>query len=322
MGELFRGVFLLPFKQIRTASLPLPSAGSLWPSVPYALLLAAAPAISARRRGAWALALMVPLALGLGFAGRSPEIYQVIWNSARYLDVVAVLVGCGLLLRCAGSTGLTARKRQQVFLLVSLAAFVGLVQFPFPAPIYFCYVAPLAALALAAIVLAQPAGARPIHACVLVFYILFAILWTNRGYIHDLGRQFAMYRATTPLAVDRAGLRVPEADARIYETLVAAIRREGAGRAFYAGPDCPEVYFLSGYPNPTRFFFDFQGDLYGRPEALLRLIESQRSRILVLNRMPDFSRPPDAELLAAAARLFPDSMEIGRFRLLWGEEVP
>jgi hypothetical protein len=321
LSELVRGVFVQPSKQIRTVRMALPPASALLPAIPYALLLALSPVIPRRSQRVLAIVLALPLAVAL-FLASSPETYRTIWNSARPLAVAAVLVGCGFLIRSTESPALTDRKQQEIFLLICVTAMVSLVQFPFSAPIYFCYVAPLVGLAVAAIIFAQPAAPRLLHLCVLIFYLLFAVIWANRGYVFQLGMRYAAYDAETPLSLERAGLRIPRADAEVYESLIAGIREKGGGHEMYAGPDCPEVYFLSGYRNPTRFFVDFQGDLYDRPNEILRLLEEKESSVVVLNRSPSFSRPHSAMFLAAIRERFPHSREIGKFTLFWRAQRP
>ena len=71
--------------------------------------------------------------------------YLTMWYVTTALLPVGVLVGVGALLR---EDDADAQARQApLFLLLALTAFVGLVQFPFGAPVYFCFVAPLAVLA-------------------------------------------------------------------------------------------------------------------------------------------------------------------------------
>lgn len=314
--DLLQGVFVRPLRQIETARRPFPPPSTLWPAAPYALLLAFPGAFVSMRRRSATIAFAFLLGLGLVCAAHE-SVYQVIWDSARSIAVVAVLVGCGRLAWLAGRAGPAEADRQVAFLLICATALVSFVQFPFSAPIYFCYVAPLAALAVAATIGLEPQAPRPLHMSVLVFYLLFAAAWMNPGYIFNLGHHPAKYLADAPLALARAGLRVPAADARVYEALVAEIRRRAGDGQIYAGPDCPEVYFLGGYGNPTRDFFDFMEPLYGRIDSILRLIDERQIKVVVLNRSPDFSRPPAPELQAAIRERFPRSVEIGKFTLFW-----
>jgi hypothetical protein len=77
------------------------------------------------------------------------------------------------------------------------------------------------------------------------------------------------------------------------------------------------VYFLSGRRNPTRSFFDYQGELYDRPHELLHRLESRGVTAVVINAKPAFSRPYGPGFLDAIRSRFPESREFGRFTLYW-----
>ena len=318
LGDLARGVFLQPQKQIATATFGLPSFRALLPALPYALLLLFPRAVPSRleRRLSLAVSLLLAGLLALAFL---PGVYRAIWDSARSLAPIATLAGCIALARGDVALDVSGRKRQIVFLLLSLTAFVSLVQFPYAAPIYFCYVAPLAALAITAIVTSDPGAPRALHGAVLAFYLLFAVLFLNSGYIFNLGYRYERYVADGRLKLDRGGLRLPEHEARKYEHLVAAIEEHSGGGEIYAGPDCPQVYFLSGRRNPTRSFFEFLGDYRARAESLLPLLEARQTRLLVLNRVPDFSLHPDLDLVAVLKTRYPRWTTIGEFVVMWKE---
>ena len=311
-GDLPRGLFVLPLRQIDVAKRGFPPFATLGAAIPYAVLLVVSARVS-RRSGrllAWALALLLALLL---LATESDAAYRSVWHSARSLSAVAVLVGGWMLARSFESSALSSRRQQELFLLLAMTALVSLVQFPFAAPIYFCYVAPFVALCLAAIVRIAPGA---FHLPVLAFYLLFALLRLNPGYIWDLGVRSVPYRPLARLALDRGGLRVPARDRVEYEALVAAIRKRSRGPFVYAAPDCPEVYFLSGRLNPTRVVFDFLRRP-PKPEVLLALLEERMVHVVVLNRNPAFSEPVPGELRAALERRFPRSEGIGRFLLRW-----
>ena len=76
-----------------------------------------------------------------------------------------------LLVAVARRSSLGARRRQQIFLLLALAACIGLVQYPFSSPIYFCYAVPFTVLAIAFLVTSEGAHVRWVHASVLAFYL-------------------------------------------------------------------------------------------------------------------------------------------------------
>ncbi|HWZ84992.1 MAG TPA: hypothetical protein VN032_02255, partial [Thermoanaerobaculia bacterium] len=292
--DLLNGVFRQPMRQIAMARVALPPVTSLLAAVPYALLLMVPAALRGRSERRWAAALAAGLFAAL-LLSSSPETYRLIWSSARSLNVVAVIAGGVLLVR---SESLEDRTRQGIFLLMAVTALMSLVQFPFSAPIYFCYVAPLAGVTLAAIALADGRAPRLLHLCVLVFYVLFGVVRMNPSYVFALGRYAKPYVAQTPLGLPRGGLRVPAADARVYRAVVAAVEQKAGGGGMWAGPDCPEVYFLSGRRNPTREFFDFLGGPPEPPAAFVERLERGGVRAVVINRSPDFSPPLSPELSA------------------------
>jgi hypothetical protein len=316
LPDLVREVLLAPGEQIRSAHRELPPVSTLAAALPYAALLLF-PVRSGRPRRMLAAGAAVLLAAALVLA-RDPETYRTVWASASSLAVVSVLAGAAWLLRARGDARAPGAANETLFLLLSATAMLSLVQYPFAAPVYFCYVAPFVALAIAALVSLQGA-ASPVHACVLVFYLLFAAFYANRGYALELGLRASRYSADAILPGGRGGLRVPASDAAAYGELEDAIRRHSAGRPFYAGPDCPEVYFLTNSPSPVRSSFDFQSGLDDDPERLLRLVDSIGARLVVLNGTPAFSRPPSDALRAELARRFPRARRVGAFEVRWTE---
>jgi hypothetical protein len=201
-----------------------------------------------------------------------------------------------------------------VFLLLAASAQLSLIQFPFSAPIYFCYVAPMVALALAAV---ARKGPGTVHLPFLVFYLFFAIFRMNPSYIWDLGVRYRPYGPLATLRLERGGLRVPVPDRGEYETLAAVIERRSRGSRFiYATPDCPEVYFLSEKGNPTRALFEFLGEPL-KLEALLTLLEEKAVPLVVINRRGSFSDRVRAEVRTALQERFRFSRTIGRFEVRW-----
>ena len=318
VGAFFEGLRDNTARQLgSTKSLMfLPPFGTFRAALPYMALLGLPLAVPRRKRTVVALAAAVALGLVLALSGAT-GVYLEVWHSARSLAVVAVLVGCRFLLADGPAGGLPARRADELFLLLAVAAMTSLVQFPFGASIYFCFVAPLAALALAALVRLDARAPRAVHLVVLVFYVAFAVLRLNPAYVFGIGREPGVYRAPHRLALERGGLLVPEPDGRDYEQLIAAIREVDGGRDLYAAPDCPEVYFLSGHRNLFRAFIDFQDRHYERYDLILRRIEENGVRAVVVNGRPSFSRRLRGEFLAELTHRFPRSREIGRFTLRW-----
>ena len=321
LGSLVHDVFVGSIDPTRHAQYPSLEPRVLLPALLYAIVLVAPAMFGGPRHRIVPFAAGTALAFLLAFAGQ-PDVYRVAWDAARSLPLVVALGAVTLLAGSDPARDDAAASR--VFLLASMSALVALVQFPFASPIYFCYAAPLAALATAAVVHADPRAPRRLHAVLLVFFVLFAAIWMNRGYVFRLGRFYAPYEADGVLAMPRGGLRVPIADARDYGALVAALAEAPPTSRLYAGPDCPEVYFLSGRRNPTRFFFDYQGELRDDPDALRRRIEDDGIGIVVIQGAPSFSRPLPESFEASLRTRFGPPERIGRFRLYrrGGESAP
>jgi hypothetical protein len=248
------------------------------------------------------------------------EVYAFLWLSIRSLGVVAVLAGCVTLFRPARVSSLSENQRQILLLLLILTALLSLIQFPFAAPIYFVYTAPLIALTLAAVVMVQPHAPRVLHAGILAFYFVFATLWTNTGYVSDLGFQYRLYHPETVLDTDRARVRVTDADKALYSQMVELIRQHrGSTDYIYAAPDCPEVYFLAGMRNPTRAIFDFLGRSKREPAEVLEVLEAKNVKVIAINKRPHFSGTLSPKLMALLVDRFPFSADLAQFTVRWEE---
>lgn len=310
LADLYRGVFVLPMRQLSSATAPFPPLSSFGAAVPYAALLA----FSAGGRWAPTRAVLLVfaalLAVLLVFSSLE-EVYRGIFHSARSLVVVLAVVGAVAL--TVRDSPMPAAPRGEAFLLLAAAALLALLQYPFAAPIYFCYAAPVVVLAAAALV---PKEVRPMHGLVAVFYLLFAVTRLNPGYIWTLGVRPETYGPLSRLEA-RADLRVPTADQKTYAAIVDLVGRHSPEGGFvYAAPDCPEVYFLAARRNPTRDVFE-----YLRPapsaEALLRRLRETMVLVVVINERPDYSPVLDPTTRSALAVEFPNETRIGKFQVRW-----
>lgn len=316
VSDFLRGVFVLPQRRLGTASFPLPPISALLPAVPFALLLAApsAPLSRPLRRSLFALLLVL---LGALLATSSQvEPYRIVWFSVRSLAVVVVLAGCVWLFRGNASVS-GGESGQKLFLLLAVVGWVSLVQFPFAAPIYFCYVAPLVGVALLGVVRAKGTPGSAAHVAFLVFYVAFAVLRLNRGYVWSHGLEFRPYAAEAWLEMPRGGLRVPFAERERYAELLRLIDEKVRRGTIYAAPDSPEVYFLSARQNPTRSVLDFNSISPTRGLPLFAFLKDNGVRVIVINRSPDFSKPIPQDTLDALERDYPHSAVVGEFLVRW-----
>jgi hypothetical protein len=192
------------------------------------------------------------------------------------------------------------------------------VQFPFSAAIYFCYVAPLVALTLFALLSLFPQLSQGLLVCVLGFYLLFAVTRITPGFIYEMEESYKPDMQIAPLNLDRAGgLRVTAEEASRYQELIAVVREHTRGPFIYAAPDCPEVYFLAGFRNPTRSLFDFLDDSSERRDEVLNALESHQVNVIVIYDKPAFSGELPETLRDALEERFPSSREVGPFDVRW-----
>jgi hypothetical protein len=321
LDDFVQGIFVLPQKRFEHASMNFPSILTLAASVPYALLLLR-PLVT--KEGSdmttkFQIALIIPLGLAVSLA-ENLRVYSFLWLSVRSLAVVAVLVGCVTLYRSFLASAVSENQRQILFLLVIMTALISLIQFPFAAPIYFVYTAPLIALTLLAVVMVQSQAPRLLHAAILGSYFFFAVLWINTSYVWHLGGRYRSYQPGSILDPDRAGIRVVDVDKALYSRMIDLIRKHrGSTDYIYAAPDCPEVYFLAGMHNPTRTIFNFLSRSKNEPAELLELLKAKNVNVVVINERLHFSGALSPTLIALLSDRFPFSVDLGQFTVRWKE---
>ncbi len=314
LQDFLYGAFVLPRKRLIFASLPMPLAGAIVSGIPLLGLVVPLPRsiVGARSRFFEVLIWIAAVALPL-LALRSLTAYQFIWQSTRALAALLPLAVCWQLAK--NSIGDDKQKRI-LFLTASVLAWVSLNQYPWAAPHYFCYVAPLAVITGVALSRAtsclRPAFVVPWTLMVL----LFAVLSPHRSYLQAVGVIHYPRSLDAPLDLPRAHLTVSAADAIQYRQLVATVQRHIGTGALVAGPDCPDVYFLLGLFSGSGRLFDFFAD---DPAHLSRgdLSEWLQADVVVVNLKPQFSPTPSDALLAGLRREFPEGQSIGKFEVRW-----
>jgi hypothetical protein len=159
---------------------------------------------------------------------------------------------------------------------------------------------------------------RWIPLAALCFCLAYVVLEVTPGFIEDMGEQYSPDKQTATLTLPRAGgLRGYAGQARIYEELATILKLHARGEYIYATPDCPEVYFLNGFRNPTPTLYDLADDPIGRTERILQAIRQHDINLVVLNAYPQFSPPVPADLRAALESEFPNRAQSGKFEVRW-----
>ncbi len=309
-AALYRGIFVLPRLRFGHAADSLPPMASLLLAAP--LLLLCLPWLQQRLRGWIAVGL---LAAGLGsvlaLAGSRPFVYQTVWAALRPLTPLFVALAVALLAR----HGRSCDRGRRLYLLASVVAFAGLIQYPYAFGTYYFYIAPLIFLLIADVWLRYPT-ARRAQACVAGFLVLFALLWLNGAEVRKFGVAYEPSGELVLLAPDRINLRVPVIQQRGYQAITDVVRRQTqAPGDVWAGPDAPEIYFLTGKRNPSRSFYQFFDPDW--EQDLLRRTAEPGIRLLVINRRPEFSAPMSRPAYAVLAERFPESLQIGPMEIRW-----
>ncbi|MGA9543723.1 MAG: hypothetical protein WBQ85_09145 [Candidatus Sulfotelmatobacter sp.] len=266
----------------------------------------------------FAVSMIILIPSLLLLARRSRYYYQHVWSTIWVFAPVVVVVGVALLARWSWLNRLESIPRQRLFLTLSVTAACSLIQFPFSNTIYFCYIAPLVLLAITAVVSSMDPPPRLAAAGLMCFCLVYVVFDLTPGFVYHLGAEYAPDTQKVRLAMPRAGgLRVTAASAREYEELNSLIHLHARGEYILAKPDSPEVYFLSGFPDPTGIFFDFYEDPSERTQHALAVIDSHNVNLVVLNHRPPFSGPLADELKTALEREFPNRADAGDFEVRW-----
>jgi hypothetical protein len=318
LAALVRGVFILPqLHMVFTLVKP-----SNFSAMPATLLLTALIVLGMYLQGAvrqiYGAIVAVACVGALIASGHDQAVYRFVWSSLSFSIPVVVLSGVALL-RSKGNDGESSGLfGEQFFLLLALTAVWSMIEIPFSAPIYFCFVAPVLMVTVLALFSSIGKPPRFIFGVLLCFYLLFAVLRTTPGFIHQLGYTYHGDEQTTALTLPRAGgLRIEADDAQLYERLIPLIQEHASGRYAYAAPDCPEVYFLSGLRNPTRTIFDFSDNPVGRTASILSAIERNQVNVVAILTKPPFSQPLAPDLHAELRKRFPNSETVERFEVRW-----
>ncbi|UCF18875.1 MAG: glycosyltransferase family 39 protein [Gemmatimonadota bacterium] len=317
LADFYRGVFVAPIKRLGFATMrPPPILPAL--TVTAGLLLVLYASYRLRYPRSVKLALVgIPLLFLLIAAPLMPEAYRLVWHSIRISVPTTVVAGVLVLSRKPEMSGRPTFKREVTLLLLCVMAVHSLVQYPFSAPVYFLYVAPLVALVVLALLTVERLGSQVVPISLLCFYILFGVLWINTGFIYGMGLRYIPSDQTERLALDRGGVLVNGVEKMEYEAIVSILHANATGEYIYAAPDCPEVYFLSGLRNPTRTLFDFFDDPNRRMSEIENALDRHRVRFVVLNMNPDFSGGIKPELLKSLEVRYPEATKVGKFVVRW-----
>ncbi len=315
LKDLYHGLFVLPFGRLEFSVLPPPGVWEYVFVIPYALLLGASIFAPTRPAPKWLLLLTILVLAVLISVAPQARAYDAIWGSLRPMIPLTVVFACVALLRFNDRP---QNAKRNLFAATCALAFCSLVQFPVTHGIYFCYVAVFLIMALATLIRFVGLSYGRLHLSVAAFFLLFAVMLASQNPPYNQGERVSPLAESYDLQNPRGGIQVNQGEGLFYDFLVHFIQERTEGDTFiFAGPDSPEVYFLTGKQNLMPFEYDFF--FQGTDDDLLAMIDEAEVNLAVINTMPEFSYPYSADLISGLEQRFPNSRVLSKYRVLWRE---
>jgi len=245
--------------------------------------------------------------------------FTLAWGAMWAIASLVVALGMGMLIRSFRIGQITSVRLQQLLLVLAVTATCSLIQYPLSFPNYFCYVAPLVLLSVAAVLSFVDRPPRLPITATFFFYCLYAVFEMTPAFIYNIGNNFSPDVQTVELELERAGgLRVDVRSAREYDQLNGLIRQNAHGEYILAAPNCPEVYFLYGFQPPTHDFFSFSDDSRQNAAGILGNLEKDHVNLVVLNHRDSMFVPSVSNgLTTKLEQEFPNSAQAGDFEVRW-----
>jgi hypothetical protein len=315
--DLVYGVFVLPQKRFQFAAHPPASLRTAGWAIPWlALLLIPARRLSGNRGvviGLVLLAAAIPMVLDGGVW------YRSLWRTLNHVDWVVVVVGAGLFASQETLRRWSPQRVSLVWLALCMCALANLDRFPQAGAIYLLFLVPFAALAILAILTTRTGGSGPVPAMVGVMLLVVAIGCVAARRFDYWGNRLEPLSELVPIGGPRGGIFVSPSDRDDYTRAVALLQAHSAPNSYiYAGPDLPEVYFLSGRRDPRHTMYDFFDDPRTHDASVLEAIDThQVTAVAIHSRDIMWSQPMDADLLNALRQRFPDSAAMGPLIVRW-----
>jgi hypothetical protein len=317
LHELLQGLLATPTRAIQFASFTPLSPITMVSMIPFVVSLL----VAHECRGAGRVICGVAVALYgvavLFFANTSTPAYYLGWCPLGTSIPLLIVAGVVMLSASRNLEKPHTLRQQQVMLLLSVTSLGSLIQFPFAAPIYFFYIAPLAILSLMALCTLISKPPKVVCGILIGIYLAFPNLPVTS---YQMGISHSRDGQVKQLNVARAGgLRVDPTDAVQYNELIPLIQSHATGKFIYAAPDCPEVYFLSGFQSPSRHYFDFADDSQNRTNRILQEVENLNLNVIVICRRTESGEPMRPDLQKALKQRYIHSATVGSFQIRWKE---
>ena len=316
LAALMNGLFIGPLRRVLAARRSPAALVYEYPPLVTALFILEVAKLRGQPRRFLSIFLTVFAALVLVFSRRIDLALTVALASALAVVPVLVVAAAAVLIALPRDSASGRESDQHLALFLTMTVLLSLVQFPYSDVTYFCYFAALAVLLASCLISRFARPPRTILIAAVAFYVLYAATVTN---VHFMGKLTDSDYASTPIMLPRAGgIRVPKNDAAEYAELIPFVKGHARDKPILAGPDCPEVYFLSGLKNPTPVLFDS----LEQPQEYERRIRAVIDRddfinVAVVDESPNFSVEQVKLLRELLPPKFPNSRSIGWFTVYW-----
>lgn len=306
--EFIRGVFVLPMRRLQYAESDPPPLSKVVVAA-IAWLVCGLLLMSRRRAVQFGAAALIVVDIVLAYSRVQP--FHYMWRSLSCVIPLATVIGAFLCLR---------NSRPKLFLLMAVTVLCSLVQFPFGAAIYFCYILPLVVVVIAALFATRPDISRVGVVVVLAAYLFAGMALINPGDIYNLGDYYDRPSLTGRLqAAGARKLKILPGQAELYNAMIPLVQEHARGEYVYATPSAPEVYFLSAHRNPVPWMFDFFDDRSRDVGFTSAMLNAHAINVVVINLNPDFDPAPSAEMMAMYEARYPHAERFGRFEVRWRE---
>ena len=292
LSELVNGTLYSPGKRVDFAASPFPAVASLVFSLPILALLFPRIAGSViEKRTERNLLIGVSVIAALLLLCRYTDFgFNATFFSFRNLAPFLVI---GNVILISSRVSRDPAQRQQLFLLTAVPFFVSLVQFPFAAPIYFFYAAPLLLLSALAAVEFQLWVPKRVLCAFALFLCAFSCLR-----FHSFLPGFCIKSDYRPVASARLNMRrstilIEEKNAEAFNRLQEIVqKRTNETDIVFSTPDSPEVSFLTERLSMNGVMYEFfrQG-IYDDHDRLRQQLEENDVNLVVIKEHPDFSPP-------------------------------
>ncbi len=317
LHEMLEGVFVTPFRRLSFAALRPPAVASLVFALPLLIFLWVPSDRGVRK---WVVITLAALSFAAVFfiSAHDSRLYQVGWLSAwGLLFFVAIDGARQVLVKSAARNGTSDTGRDASISLACVAVGLSLIEYPYAAPIYTLYALPLAMLATFAALRVRSRASVSFQLVLGGFFLTFGLFRIVPGTVSTLGHLYTPSQEIARLELERGGLRIDPYAAVVYERLIPVVKELGVDRRLWAGPDAPEVYFLSDLPNHTRSLFDFLDVESTNSVSFIDRLDSLNISLVVLKLQPPFSAAPTDDMRAALQERFPNVQAMPGFVLFW-----